>query len=524
MKKTILTSVLLVAAIIMAGPVYAASNEADWGQYSKITLKPALLTGQIKTDLKQDKMRLLYQKMELKRFDIFNESDPNMPALLQWCDNAVKDMQTIRGETYEQGGDVKMKLKAKIERCSQVFRHDLTVNHKCEVKSSKDSEGRITHYVECKVFGLLTFVKFRGDQSTGAFRFVSDPNFENNGKAVIRSKGTGTYTISKKVNRRQAHELALTAAVKNCGFHFMKPIREIKNFQIHAPIARVKGSNAFSCLGKDTVELDMPFYVVFLGGNKEKRVGVVKARELHDGCVETPTLKAKWAKGAKRDLHPMRAQIILGKSKVKPGKTMWEMPTSYMNLGAGIGLTNLGKGMGIAQSGGGGLNIQPAGVITLDQDIARKVGTPEVYVTETVRFTYVKAGDSTIFNNNFTRSYPTSGIIPDSWFAIQTDIGLLKRWFAGPFFFGLGGNLALSYYVGMGAKVGTTSKTPFVLGIGAAGRIELGFQLTARFLLALRMGYRFEYGIPFLKNGGSGTNKMGIGHGPQGALNVMYTF
>lgn len=523
MKKTILTGTLLATVILMAVSGYAATNEADWGQYSKITLKPALLTGQIKSDLPRGKMQLLYQKMELKRFDIFRESNPNTPALLQWCDNAVKDMQTIREETYEEG-DVKMKLKAKIERCSQLFRHDLSVRHRCEVKSSRDSEGHVTHYVECKVFGKLTFVKFRGDQSTGKFRFVSDPNFEHNGRAVIRSKGVGTCNINRNTSRRKAHEVALTAAVKKCGFHFMKPIREIKNFQIHAPIIGVKGSTTFSCLGKDTVELDMPFYVVFLGGTKERRVGFVKARKIHDGCVETPSLKKKWARGAKKDLHPMEAQIILGKAKVKPGKTIWEMPTSYLNIGLGLGITNLGKGMGIKKFGSGSYNLHPAAEVTLDQDIARKIGVPEVYVTETVRFTYVKKGDAFQFNNNFRRSYPNSGIIPDSWFAIQTDIGLLKRWFAGPFFFGLGGNLALSYYIGLGAKIGSTSKTPIVIGIGAGARIELGFQLAPRWLMALRLGYRFEYGIPYLKNGGSKSDKMGLGQGVLGALGLMYTY
>lgn len=521
--KFVKTLVLLAAAIIMAGQVYAATNEADWGQYSKITLKPALLTGQIKSDLKQDKMQMLYNKMELKRFDRFSESDPNTPALMKWCDTAVKDMQTIREETYAEG-DVKMQLKAKIERCSQVFRHDLTVNHRCEVKSGKDLiSGKTIRYVECKVFGVLTFVKFRGDQSTGTFRFVPDPNFENHGKAVIRSNGTGTETITKRVSRRQAHEMALTEAVKNCGFHFMEPIREIKNFQIHAPIVHIAGSTAFSCLGKDTVELDMPFYVVFLGGTKERRVGFVKAREMHDGCVITPTLTKKYGKDADKYLGPMKAQIILGKSKVTVGKTMWEMPTSYMNIGLGGGITSLGKGLGMQQHGG--FNIYPAAVLTLDQDIARKTGVSELYVTETLRFTYVDESKSGTFNNDFENSYSlVANSLGASWLATQLDIGLLKRWFAGPFFFGLGGNLALSSYVGMGANVGGSSKTPVVLGVGAGGRIELGFQLSPRFLMALRTGYRFEYGIPFLKGGGTKKYKMGVGQGPQGALDFMYTF
>ncbi len=522
MKPNMWKWTMVAGVVFLTVTAYAGNDEAQWDKYSKVSLKPALLTGRIQSDLPPGKLQLLYHKMDLLRFDIFKESDPNTPTLMQWCDNAVKDMQTIREETYEEG-DVKMQLQARIERCSEVFRHDLSVQHQCVEKIGRDIiTGQTTHYMSCRVWATLTFVKFRGDQSTGTFRFVLDRNFGHGGKVVLRSASVGTQTISNYVSKQKAADLALTEAVKGCGKHFMKAIREVKNFQIHAPIVRVHGWNAYSCLGKDTVELDMPFYVVYLGGTKERRVGFIKAREIHDGCVATPGLKAKWAKGAKKDLGPMRAQVILGKSRISVGKTMWEMPTSYLNFGAGIGVTSLGKGLGIVQKGA--LNIHPAGSIVLGQDIARKVGSPEVYITEAIRFTYVDKKDAKTFNNNFKNSYWTSGISLDSWFAIQADIGVLKRWFAGPFFFGLGGNLALSYYLGIGATVGGQDKTPMVIGIGAGARMDLGFQLAPRALLALRLGYRFEYGIPYLKDGGTNDYDMGVGHGPMGMLNLMYTY
>lgn len=511
---------------LMAGPAMAQDEEAEWDKYSVLTEKVLMLTGDIKSSIPAADLQALYAKMEIGRFNMtVKGSDPNSADVTAWCEKAVKDTQVLRDATDEYG-EAEVTLKAKMERCSQVFRHALTVTHKCEIKRTKPKKGKPRVYADCKVQGELAFTKFKGDQTTGQFRYQVDTGFGAKGTYKLKSKGSGQATISKKVTKAQAMARALTSAAKDTGFGFMKPIREIEAFQLHAPIIRVKKGQASACLGKDTVELDMPFHVVFQAGDKQKKKGFVKAREIHDGCTMTPSMEAEAAKGKKYKIHPMAAQIILGGKKVRKGFTMWEMPTNYINFGGGGGITGTANGIGV---GSGSFRFWPVGELFSEQNLARKIGISEFYTTEFLRFSYIPQGSAGSFNTKFEDSFNNAFTYNGGWFMMQVDFGVLKRWFFGPFFVGLGADLAVSFYIGMADPSGNFSEyTPMVLGIGALGQVDLGFQLTPRFLLALRLGYRFEYGIPFLiKDGedyGGSYTEIGVGHGPNALLNLIYSF
>ncbi|MBL6975773.1 MAG: hypothetical protein ISR64_08595 [Deltaproteobacteria bacterium] len=519
-----------VFVVWVSAPVLAQDEEANWDKYSVLTEKVLMLTGDIKSSVPDADLQALYLKMEVGRFNMsVKGAEPNSADVTAWCEKAVKDTQFLR-EATDEYGQAEVTLKAKMERCSQVFRHALTVGHKCEIKRTKPKKGKPRVYAECKVQGELAFTKFKGDQSTGQFRYQVDTGFGAKGTYRLKSEGVAQTTISKKVTKQQAMASALTGAAKKTGFGFMKPIREIEEFQLHAPIIRVKKGYTSSCLGKDTVELDMPFHVVFQAGDKQKKKGFVKARKIHDGCTMTPSMEAAAAKGKKYKIHPMEAQIILGGKKVRKGVTMWEMPTNYLNIGGGAGITGTANGIGV---GAGNFRFWPVGELFAEQNIARKIGISEFYTTEFLRFSYIPESSAGTFNTNFENSFAGSNMTYDgSWFMMQADFGILKRWFLGPFFLGLGADLAVSIYIGMtdpaGGLASASDYTPMVLGVGALGQLDLGFQLTPRFLLALRLGYRVEYGLPFLikdgENYGGSYTEMGVGHGPNGALNLIYSF
>jgi hypothetical protein len=279
-----------------------------------------------------------------------------------------------------------------------------------------------------------------------------------------------------------------------------------------------------SCLGRDTVELDLPFIVMFNSDGKEVRKGFVKARKIYDGCVETLELKQAAANGQKVDLKPMESQIILGGKKVKPGYTMWEMPSIGLNFGGALGF-----GQSMAGFGSGSFRMWPTLNILLEQSIAAKAKVSELHTWQTVRLSYV-AGEDFVkgFNSSLEASMPAiSGSLPSNShvFVLQIDAGVVKRWYSRFFFFGLGAGINFSYNISMADIMG--DYMPTAMGVGANGLVELGFQLTPRFILDFKLGYRFEAALSMLLQDGEivgDVSYMGIYHGPSASINLLYNF
>jgi len=125
-------------------------------------------------------------------------------------------------------------------------------------------------------------------------------------------------------------------------------------------------------------------------------------------------------------------------------------------------------------------------------------------------------------NNSFGSWLP--GAIGDGAGVVmlQADVGVVKRWYSRFFFFGLGAGLNTSYNISMS---GITDYTPFVLGVGLNGLIELGFQLTPRAIMDFKLGYRAEYAMGMLMYDGELTGDvtgLGLYHGPALSLNILY--
>ena len=283
-----LVSTLLVVGLSLAlgGQAMADDVEFDMDKLSKVSEQKLLLKGAIKTSLPSNDMIRYVSELGLNRFNTsIATSDPNDPAVGAWCDKAVQDTQVKRDQVDGETGDAEITLKAKLERCSDVFKFDLAVSHKCKRTGKKKDTW------SCTVSGKMTVYKYKASQASGALTYTTDKAFEKGGKVVK----TASWSSSSK--KKAA---AISGAVSWAARFMGRELKDIKEFQISAPIIGVKDGNAYTCLARDVVDLDLPFNVIFNGPKGEEHAGFVKARKIYDGCTETPSLKEKAAKGKKK--------------------------------------------------------------------------------------------------------------------------------------------------------------------------------------------------------------------------------
>ncbi len=461
-------------SFLLGSSARADDTEVTPDKYSKTSEQKLMLTGNIKFSIPEKYFRKLYGDLGFNRFKMsIKAKDPNDPAVEAWCEKAVKDTQTRRDEVDGETGDAVVTLKAKMERCSQVFKHDLRVTHACKRVTPKKGSP----YMSCEVVAVATIHKYKADQSTGKLRYVVDTKFGKGGKIIKKSDSTGTGTIKGR-SESEAEEIAIKSGASTAGLLLKRALRDIKEFQLSTPVIRAKGGIAYGCLGRDTTELDTPFHIVFKGPQGEQRTGFVKARRIFDGCTETPSMREEMKKGKKYEVKPFEAQIIIGGSDIKPGHTFWEMPSIGLNIGGYAGISGT---VGFFDG-----NIGPGGGLAVEFNLAPYIGVSELHVFLNGTF-LANTDDEAIL-----KAFEGSGISAESSpFGIQVDLGVLKRfYFAGPLFADVGAALAYSTY--SVTVPGAVDEESAGLGaIGAAAHGGIGYQLSPRLLMRFNVGFRF---------------------------------
>ena len=461
-------------------------TEVTPDKYSKTSEQKLMLTGDIKFSIPEPAFRKMYADLGFNRFNMsVKTNDPNDPKVEAWCEAAIKDTQTRRDEVDGETGDAVVTLKAKIERCSQVFLHDINVTHSCERVQPKKGAA----FMSCKVVATATITKFKADQSSGKLRYVVDAAFGQGGKITKQTDSTGTGTLKDR-GRREAEEAAMKSGASTAGLLLKRALRDIKEFQLSTPVIRSKGGIAYGCLARDTTELDTPFHIIFKSPSGEKRTGFVKARAIFDGCTETPSMRAK--KGAKFEIKPFEAEIIIGGSDIKPGHTFWEMPSIGLNIGGYVGVAGT---VGFFDG-----NIGPGGGLAVEFNLAPYVGVSELHTFLNSTF-LININDDTIMNA-FRGVPQLNDIVEGSPFAIQADLGVLKRfYFAGPLFADIGAAFAFSYYV-VSLHEAYSDWSVGLMAIGGTVHAGIGYQLTPRLLMRLNIGFRAGLTLPSAKDSG----------------------
>ncbi len=479
-----LCSLCIGVSLLLSASAFADDTEVTPDKYSKTSEQKLMLTGDIKFSIPEKYFQRLYGDLGFNRFNMsVKTNDPNDPKVEAWCEQAVKDTQTRRDEVDGETGDAVVTLKAKIERCSQVFLHDLHVTHHCDRVQPKKGSA----YFACKVEATAVITKFRADQSSGKLHYAVDTKFGVGGKITKKADSTGTGTIKGR-SRDEAIDVAIKSGASTAGLFLKRALRDIKEFQLSTPVIRSKGGIAYGCLGRDTTELDTPFHIIFKSPAGEKRTGFVKARAIFDGCTETPSMRAK--KGGKFEIKPFEAEIILGGSDIKPGHTFWEMPSIGLNIGGFVGVAGT---VGFFSG-----NVGPGGGLAVEFNLAPYVGVSELHTFLNSTFV-VNINDGTIMNA-FKSVSQLSNIVEGSPFAIQADLGVLKRfYFAGPLFADIGAAFAFSYYV-VSLHEAYSDWSVGLMAIGGTVHAGIGYQLTPRLLMRLNIGFRAGLTLPSAKD------------------------
>jgi hypothetical protein len=480
------TIISLGLALAMTTPAIADDVEIDYDKYSKVSEQKLMLTGAVSSSLPENNMKSYMFELGMQRFNTtLTTKDPNDPSVNAWCEKAIKDTQTKRDEVDGETGDAIVTLKAKMERCSQVFMYDLDVSHSC--KKVKPKKGKPS--MKCEVKGKFTAYKFKADQSSGSLAYTTDTSFGKGGKVIKTASWSSSSTITKINPQARAKKSALSGASTWAGRWMSRGLRDIKEFQISAPIVAVKGGSAYSCLAKDVVEQDLPFHVVFNSSEGEKKVGFVKARKRYDGCTLTPSLSEKQEGGEKVEIKPMESQIIIGDPKAS--MTMWEMPTMHLNVGLGGGIMPSVGGDG--ESGAMGINL------LAEYNGGRYLGMSEVHA-----FSHISYGiaDRENLDALFATGFPAINSIfndnegDDSAAFARASFGVLKRIYMGRMFLELGAGVSASYYLLDKVETLAGDYDLAVISYGGEGLAGLGFQLSPRFLLRAQGGYHFGIAAP----------------------------
>ena len=472
--------------VAMTAPAMAEDVEVDYDKYSKVSEQKLMLTGSKSTSLGSEDQASYESELGLGRFNMtLTTKDPNDPSVVQWCETAIKDTQTKRDEVDGETGDAVVTLKAKLERCSQVFKFDLDVKHKCNKSKSKITKKM---QWECEVKGSFTAYKYKADQSSGSLKYDTDNAFGKGGKVTKTASWSSSATISKGTSSDRAKAKALSSAAAWSGRWMSRQLRDIKEFQISAPIVAVKGGDAMSCLSKDVVEQDLPFYIVFNSSEGEKQVGFAKARKRYDGCTETPSLKAKAEAGEKVELRPMVSEVIIGSPKAS--MTLWEMPTMHLNVGLGGG---------IMPSVGGDGPSDAMGINLVAEYNPRLLGMSEVHTFSHISYGIADRENlDALFSAGFpmiAQYYNDSEGEETAAFA-RASLGVLKRIYMGRLFLDLGVGVSASYYLLEKLETTVGDYDLAIISYGGEGLAGLGFQVSPRFLLRLQGGYHFGIAAP----------------------------
>ena len=426
------------------------------------------------TNMPPKVFKFLLESIEQSRFDIHTWKPDSQPTKT-WCISAAEDAQIKAGDQTLKGqGRVSMDVLLKL--CSGVATYAFTARHSCE-HPKKDT-------YECSVQVEIDVKKYKAvDAGNGTIKFVEDQSFGTRGVEHIEAVG---FLPGLGAGSTIAEALVLPSFMAKLMAE--RKVRDIPMFQLQAPIAEHRPLETFFCLGRDSVELDTPFHVLKRTADGVERVGFVKARELYDGCDDTPMVRQR-AKEQGRELmiRPSLAQDILGTTDIMAGMTAHEMPSIGLNVGVTTGFSML-----VNRALGGHVGV------LAEYDLARHINVSEFYVTLGVWATLANPGP---VNDKIKSALGVASGSSKVATAIGGDAGVLKRFFVvGPLFFDIGAGFAWDAYA-----VAASDKGKLVMGsVGVNIKGAIGFQVDPRILLRLVPGFHYGYVTGKLE-GGSNT-------------------
>ncbi|MBM4377613.1 MAG: hypothetical protein FJ095_21260 [Deltaproteobacteria bacterium] len=378
-----------------------------------------------------------------------------------WCASSAKKAEENAGDT-DAKGDAIGDLETLKKRCSAVFTHTLEASHSC--KPAKNNS------FDCTVEVTITLTKYNANIVDGKVDgFSVDQKFGKGGSLTITSSGGGN-------SKDQA--AAIKAAAFTARLFAERKVRDVEYFQIKAPIQNVVDGYSEFCVGKDSLELDQPFYVLKLNDQGEKeRTGWGKVREMKDGCVMTTELTEAEGNGQKIVLGPSRMVNLIGADNIKAGMTAWEMPSVGLNVGAQIGVSNpaaYNRDSEIEPVFG----MAPRFDLAVEYNLARHIGVSELHAAIHTGFTL----QTNLFDIDNKESF--------SFNVVPTDIGVTKRFQKRRFIFDVGAFVAYDRWLGEGQGEANA--------VGGAVKLGIGAQLSPRLIMRLGLGFRGLYNFDLL--------------------------
>jgi hypothetical protein len=396
-----------------------------------------------------------------------------------WCRASTAEMQQTRGEmsTDGSGGAMEgMTASAIRERCSQLLDLELRVE---AVNAGTCAQGD-TCDVRYSMVVRRYLVSFNDE---GEPVWSLDDAFGSRGattsEATLSMVRPPVPAIGGLLPGVGAELNAYSLAVRGVALAAQRALQEIPQLQTRALVAAVEGGNVRFCGSRQDIVLDTPFYVRYPTDAGVREAGFVVARDLSDGCTLTSSLQEReTSTGRAADIRPSLGQMIFGGGSVRPGMTLWQMPSVGLNLVFGVGTTpsyaldlDLGE-LSIANL------FAPAVSVGAEYNFGRYIGVSELYAVLNVQ-TAVQP-----WNGRLTISGSGNTLVLESFtLFIRPEIGILKRFFlGGNFFTEAGAYVSQSTYVDLGGL----GDTPW--GVGGRLEVGLGFQLDPRMQFRIDVG------------------------------------
>jgi hypothetical protein len=531
---TMICAVFTTALLVLTSPA-ALADEADEmaeemrGEESYRSFPQLMMRQKSNFDL-PDHIAQKFEKdlqaaLGLWRYTIVDHG-PDGPEILDWCNKITSDLQTYRQETDAETNEADLTLESKEFQCSEAYSYILNVTHTCRTTGTA-GDATQTRRAICAVDAEIGFGKYQarfnakaevagGNAASASLTGDDTPTVER-GRMVWSPQtdwgNKGTIKIHARDEQRmvikpgeedkaldEALEWALvTVLSKASGL-----LNEEQDLKPKGMVQNAKGSDVELCLSKDIVKLDAPFA---LYDDKGERAGYMKARDLHDGCMLTPSIE--------RRVRDKRARRIKTRTRLeldplgKKGKSIdadvddedWDQGAMIGQLITGDAMDRFGMGYlaqelpysgwtfglygGMIMGLDNGASIGPGGGLGMEYSLASALDISEFHV-------YGQLGVAAF-----------SGDMD-----LNLEAGVLKRWYvAGPFFIDAGAGIAAGYGLG--------SESVFA---GAAANLGLGLTFSPGFGMRLKAGYRAGAAIGVGADGG-----VGFGHGVLASLNFNIT-
>jgi hypothetical protein len=456
---------------VLAGSSALAEEDIEYDRFSTVSEQNLMLTGEIQTNFGKSLPGFL-SDLGFDRFDqSLGQTAPDAPEAFAWCEKAVKDQQVRRDDTDAETGEAVDTVKSLQEACNRVFKYDLSASVSCKTKTDKKTKKRT---VKCNSTGQITFSRYKLAGSNDGL--TADSGWQKQGTLQIKSTGSGSSTIAKPTKRnpnpaQKAKKSARSSAISGLASGLSRAMKEVDVFQIQAPIIGRKGSMALNCLGKNLAPLDFPMEVVFKSPKGKKVIGFAKIRKAFNGCTETPSIAERKAAGEKIVLKPAEAQVILGGSRAKAGFTLWELPTSGVDIIVGGDLRAMYEG-----------GSAPALILGAEYNLAKFTGVSELFASVEL---FVSADGGAV--RDAVAATDPFNVTGDSITIGGADLLAIKRIYMGPLYIQVGAGLTAARYQILDDDEWSYGITSY----GGAGQGGIGMQLSSRLMVDGVVGYRY---------------------------------